>query len=755
MSRPDTLRKHLQDVEAPILAPQPRQQDDDIDLRELLRKIWRRRGIILGTVIVLTVLAALVIFQLTPRYTASTLVMIGARENQVVDVEAVLSGLSDDDKTIQSEMQVIGSRELAAKVVAKLRLDRKPEFNPALQVPGAWATLFDPKTYLPEDWIPVFYGAQVVRRQSEEELVKREFERVVTRFLDGLTVATEGRSRVVRISYQSLDRRQAAQIADSVADFYIVAQLDAKFQATQRANEWLNTRLSELREQVLVSEQAVEEFRKSSGLLRGKETTLAAQEVSELNTQLVIERTKRAESEARLRQVEGLLSSPGGSETATEVLESPLIQNLRQQEATVERRAAELASEFGPKHPRIITVEAEMADLQAKIRSEVNRIVDGLRNEVAVARARVAALSGALNDLKRRMGDLNEADVQLRALEREAQANRALFETFLTRSKETDTQEGFQQADALIISRATIPEAPSYPRKKLLLAFAVGIAGLVGILLAFVVEKLDHGFRSMEQVESMMGAAPLGLVPALKGVTAIGKSPPHYILEKPASAYAEAIRSLHTNLLLSDVDKTPKVILLTSSLPREGKTSVALSLANLMASVGKKVLIIDCDLRRPSAQKHFDASARPGLVECLLGQVTLEEAIVEHPTSGAELLPAGSPAPNPPDLLGSRQMKLLLESLAEAYDLVVIDSAPVMAVSDTRILARFVDKTVFLVRWADTRRETAMAGLRQVVEAGADVAGVLLSMVDVKQHASYGYADSGYYYGRAKKYYTS
>ena len=237
MSRPDTLRKHLQDVEAPILAPQPRQQDDDIDLRELLRKVWRRRGIILGTVTVLTVLAALVIFQLTPRYTASTLVMIGARENQVVDVEAVLSGLSDDDKTIQSEMQVIGSRELAAKVVAKLRLDRKPEFNPALQVPGAWATLFDPKTYLPEDWIPVFYGAQVVRRQSEEELVKREFERVVTRFLDGLTVATEGRSRVVRISYQSLDRRQAAQIADSVADFYIVAQLDAKFQATQRANK--------------------------------------------------------------------------------------------------------------------------------------------------------------------------------------------------------------------------------------------------------------------------------------------------------------------------------------------------------------------------------------------------------------------------------------------------------------------------------------------------------------------------------------
>lgn len=738
-----------------MLTPQQQQQDDDIDLRELLRKIWRRRGIILGTIVVITVLAALVIFQLTPRYTASTLVMIGARENQVVDVEAVLSGLTADDKTIQSEIQVIQSRELAEKVVRKLRLDRQPEFNPALRPPSTWAALLDPKTYLPDDWIPVFYGAAVVQTQTEEELVEREFARVVTSFLGGLQVGTEGRSRVIRISYESENRQRAAQIADTVADFYIVAQLDAKFEATQRANEWLNNRLTELRSQVQIAEQAVEAFRKDSGLLRGKETTLAAQEVSELSTQLVIERTKRAEAVARLQQVEGLVSSPNGIETATEVLESPLIQNLRQQEATVERRAAELESEFGPRHPRMITVKAEMADLQVKIRSEVNRIIDGLRNEVAVARARVSALSGSLNELKRQMGDLNEADVQLRALEREADANRSLFETFLSRSKETDSQDGFQQADASIISRATIPDGPSFPRKKMLLAFAIGIASMTGIVLAFLVEKLDHGFRSMEQVESLMGAAPLGLVPALKGVGSIGKTPPSYILEKPASAYAEAVRSLHTNLLLSDVDKTPKVILLTSSLPREGKTSVAVSLANLMASVGKKVLVIDCDLRRPSAQKHFDCKSRPGLVECLLGQVTLEEAIVEHPVSGAELLPAGSPAPNPPDLLGSRQMKMLLESLAEAYDLVVIDSAPVMAVSDTRILARFVDKTVFLVRWADTRRETAIAGLRQVTEAGADVAGVLLSMVDVKQHASYGYSDSGYYYGRVKKYYTS
>jgi capsular exopolysaccharide synthesis family protein len=272
----------------------------------------------------------------------------------------------------------------------------------------------------------------------------------------------------------------------------------------------------------------------------------------------------------------------------------------------------------------------------------------------------------------------------------------------------------------------------------------------LGLVLAFGAEMLDLGFRSMEQIEQIMGMAPLGLIPALKGVS----NPDTYVLENPASAFSEAVRSLHTSLLLSDVDRPPKVIMITSSLPSEGKSTICLSLAHLLAGTGQKVVVVDCDLRRPSMHASFGVPSRPGLVEFLAGKSTLEEVINKDQNSRAHVIPAGSPAPNPPDLLSSGHMRRLLKGLSDAYDLVILDTAPVVAISDTRVLGRLVDKTVFVARWAHTRREVVTAAMRQLADSGADVAGVLLSRVDVKKHAQYGYGDSGYYHGRVKKYYT-
>jgi capsular exopolysaccharide synthesis family protein len=258
----------------------------------------------------------------------------------------------------------------------------------------------------------------------------------------------------------------------------------------------------------------------------------------------------------------------------------------------------------------------------------------------------------------------------------------------------------------------------------------------------------------MEQVERLLGMTALGLVPALKGLKNFRKRPESYILEQPASALGESIRSLRTSLMLTNLDRPPRVIMVTSSVPQEGKTAVSLSLARLFASIGQKVVVVDCDLRRPAAHKSFGLDLVPGLVEHLSGELPLEAVIKQDTHSATWLIPAGRAAANPPELLGSEEMKRLLKRLSENYDLVIVDSAPVLAVSDSLILCRQVDKTVFVVRWARTRRETATRGLRQVLEAGGDVAGVLLTAVDVKKHAQYGYSDSGYYYGRARKYYT-
>jgi capsular exopolysaccharide synthesis family protein len=329
-----------------------------------------------------------------------------------------------------------------------------------------------------------------------------------------------------------------------------------------------------------------------------------------------------------------------------------------------------------------------------------------------------------------------------------------LLETFLARSKETGSQDDFQQADATVISRAAVPERPSYPRRKLLLIAAVGGAGFLGLMLALSVEMLDHGFRSMEQIERQMGAPPLGLVPAIKGLAKLRRGPDTHILEKPASAHAEAIRSLYTGLLLSGGEQPPKTILVASALPKEGKTSIALSLAHMLASTGHSVVLVDCDLRQPTAHKIFGVHSQPGLVEVLLGKTSLEEVLATDPRSGVRLVPAGESVLNPAELLSSPAMKRFLAWLAERHDLVILDSPPVLAVSDARMLARMVDQTLFLVRWVETRRERASAGWRQLVDAGGKVAGIALTRVDVRRHAQYGYSDSGAYYGRVKKYYT-
>ena len=759
MSMAQSLKKF---PEATEMRPRPTiRPSDDFDLRDLGRKLWRRKAIILGTIVLLTTFGLLVIFQLTPRFVADAYVMINPRETQVVDVEAVLSGLSADSETIESEIQVIRSRGLAQKTVERLQLDQDPEFNYSLRPPSEWSKLLDWRYYLSEEqlkaveeWRVAIFGARQPISLSEEEQARREMARIVNVFLSKLEVLPQGRSRVIVISFSSENPRTAASAANTLADFYIVAQLEAKFEATKRATSWLDDRLAALREQVQTSERAVEEFRESiGGLTGGGNSTLVGEEISELNRQYLAARTETASIVARLQRIEQQLAA-GGVDSASEVLRSPIVQALRQQEVGLEGRMAELSSEYGNLHPKMVNLRAEIRDLRQKIEIEVKKVVEQLRNEVAVARAREATMRSSLNKLKGEVAELNTYDVQLRALEREANANRTLFETFLGRFKETSSQEDFQQADAQIISHAEVPEWPAFPDKRLLLVLCVLGAAMIGVLLAFAVELLDQGFRSMQQVEELTGMTPLGLVPALKGLGSLGKSPETYIMEKPASAFGEAIRSLHTNLLLSDVDKPPKIILIASSLPGEGKTSVVLSLARLLSRVGQKVVVVDCDLRRPSAHKAFGIPSRPGIVECLVGEASVEEVIHRDEESGAYILPAGAPAPNPPDLLASDHMKKLLGALSKSYDLVVIDSAPVLAVSDTRILSRMADKSVFLVRWAETRQEMAITGLRQLVDAGADVAGVLLTLVDVKKHAGYGYGDSGYYHGRLKKYYT-
>jgi polysaccharide biosynthesis transport protein len=496
MNEIQQIRAHprLEDVSQ---KPEP-QLIEEFDLRELGRVLWRRKEIILGTVILITMLAVMIVFQLTPRYTAETSVLIDPRKAQVVNMEAVLAGLSADAQTIESQIQVIRSRGLAHKTIVKLKLDRYPEFS-VTQRPASFKQLLDLRNYLPDGWRAAFTpsaadaGPATFTAKEEKDRTRAQ---LINGFLSKLKVARVGRSRVIRISFNSQNPITAALVANTIADFYIVAQLETKFEATRRASKWLAERLTVLREQVETSEKAVESFRAKSGLIEGRGATLAAQDLSEVRSQLTQVRAKKTAAASNLREIENQLASKEGIGAISEVLRSPLIQKLRGQEIDLAQRVSRLGKDYGERHPKMINVRAELATVTSRIESEARKIIAGLRNEVAVARSGEVSLRATLDLLKREMSKFNRAEVQLRALQREANANRTLFSTFLSRFKETSSQESFQEPDASVISLADIPQGASFPKKGIMLSVAFMASLILGVLLAFASSTVWQCTRS-------------------------------------------------------------------------------------------------------------------------------------------------------------------------------------------------------------------------------------------------------------------
>lgn len=449
------------------------------------------------------------------------------------------------------------------------------------------------------------------------------------------------------------------------------------------------------------------------------------------------------------------MSSSGDLASAAEVLSSPLIQRLRDQEAQVIRKVSELDSRYGERHPKMIKAKAELKDLRKSIEREVQKIAQSLKNEMVVAKARENTLRSNLNQLEGKQGQQNQASIKLNELEREAKASRLLYENFLNRFKETTEQQNLQQADARIISKADVPVMASFPKKKMIVAAAFGVALFLSIILVFLLERLDNSFRSSDQLEAYTGHPAIGMIPLVTGNLINRKIVGRYPVEKPASTISEAVRTLRTSMLLSDVDNPPKVVGVTSTVPSEGKSTVSLWLAEVCAMSGQKVLIIDCDLRRPSVHRTLEMPNDYTLVEILAEECTLKEAIQKDTKSGMHVITGKVTQANALDLLSSAHMTKTLDELRKHFDMIILDCPPILAVSDAKIVGQLADKMLYGVKWDSTPRGLVQAGLRAAAEAKIDLAGVVMTQVNVKKHARYGYGDYGYYYGKYKDYYTS
>jgi succinoglycan biosynthesis transport protein ExoP len=722
---------------------------DQFDLRRLAN-MFRRRARLMGAVAALVFLAVvLVTMTATPMYTATANVMLDTRAEQVVNVEAVLSGLPADSSVVDTEVEILKSRRLAERVVNALQLDKDPEFNPALRSPGLVSSAKNAVTSM---------IASVTPQEAQDEAIaeQKAQERVVDSVLRGLSVRRSGLTYVINVSFEAESAPKAATIANKFAELYLLEQLEAKFDATQQATNWLNSRLEGLRDQVLAAEAAVQQYRINNNLLSAAGTNLTETEISNYNQSLAEARAQVAEDEARLSTARSQLARGSTGDDLGEALSSPVIQQLRQQRATVSSRVADLQGRYGARHPEMLTANRQLTDIDAQIQAEIQRIISNLEAQVQVSRQRAAAIGGSLSNARGTLAGNNQALVRLNELERTAEASRTLYESYLNRYKETSSQQGIEQSDARVVSQATIPTGQSSPKVPLNLALGLVLALGCGVGAVVLAEMLDAGLATAEDVEQRLDVSYLGAIPLLSSV-AEGRvgAPIDYVVEKPLSSFAEAFRNLRASVMYSRLGETVKVVAITSALPGEGKTTTSVCLARSAAQQGSRVILVDCDLRRRSVNRMFGAEPQRGLIEVLAGEATLEEVMTIDSVTGVRLLPLAKSSLTPRDVFGSAAMDRLLEQLRQSYDLVVLDTAPVLPVADTRVLAPKADAVVFLAHWRKTPQHAIEAAFRLLSGTGAHLGGVALTQVDMKQQSKYGYGDPGYYYAEYKKYYVS
>jgi exopolysaccharide transport family protein len=746
-----------------------------LSLTHIIGVLLHRKWMILGIAILVTGFMTLYVNQLIPIYSSeATVVVEPSRQRVLSNVESVVQGLNPDYYTNETEAAVLGSRELARKVVERLDLINNPLFNTnhVKTTPSLLSSILDPirtgintlMTVIQDVVTGGRYSADLEASEAQdaskkaqaqlspEDERKQQIENATDIFVNNVTIVPAQRARVLTIRFSSPDSDLAARAANALADTYILDQLESKASATTKASEFLNQRADELRTRVIESQQKLEEFRRQSGLVEVGGASVYQRQRDDLESQLIQARAKRAEADARYDQVQKLLKNGSDIDTAAAVLDSQLIQRLREQETQVVRKIAELRTKLRPNHPNMALAESELKDLDQKIKDEVQKIVVSLSNERDLSVVRENNLTEEISRIQSKLDEQHDAEVTLRALESEVNANNQLYETILARFKQADVQESATpEADARVISRATMATDPFYPKKKFIITASFLLSTLMSIGLAIVLEFLDTGFRSLTQLDAMSGVPALGVVPYLRAAQRAGKETHQIAAEQPNSAFGEAIRTLRTSILLSNVDRPPRSVLLTSAIPGEGKTSTTLALACLAAKSGQKVVVVDCDFRHPSVHVDLGYENNAGLADYLVGQASLNDVMEIEPRYGLRFITAGTSVPNPPDLLGSPKMRDLIQKLSETFDLVLLDTPPLLIVSDSLVLARFVDKSVFVVRWVKTKRKSALLGLKQLIDANADVAGVVLSQVDVRRQSQYD-SDGYYHYHH---YYTS
>jgi uncharacterized protein involved in exopolysaccharide biosynthesis/Mrp family chromosome partitioning ATPase len=745
---------------------------DIINLRDVLEKFWARKRLIFLCIICCAGLAFLLTRVMTPIYTGAAQIAIKPQQSGLlVGDHNIPVATQVAPETVQTEAFSLQSRGLASATIQRLRLDHDPEFNPSLREPSLLAAAVAPVLAALDEiegWVSSM--VQSLLGGTEPEAASNELDAasetdksaemdqpstpVVNAFASRLAVTVEQRSNVIQVSFKSSRQSTAAAVPNTLIKLYLDQQANDKDRALiQERDQLEKTILPAFREKMEAAERELAEYRKKSGLITDRNATVLSQELSQTRAELAMAQTRTTEAALRLREAQATSASPRPADPLT-------IEHLREQYVALQGQLAALKGLHGPNYPQAVQLQAEIKQVEYGIKRESSDTIGRLRTGLDAAQQTEAALSKRVTELTRQFALASGGDTELQNLIGEAEADRKAYERYLARSNELRSSIGHAQPDASLLSPAGLP-LKSWPNTKLIVLGGIGIGMGASLIWVTLLDVLLKGLRNEAQIEETLGIKCLGLVPKVRNspryrfrsrerLNAIRD----FTLNAEYAAFGEAIRSAQMRLLRFDRQIEPRVILITAALPNEGKSWVAASLALSLAADGRSVALVDCDVNRPTVHRMFDAPRGPGLTDYITGGAALDEIIHRDPTVGASYIPIGSGVQRDAWRKTFRRIHSLVEQLRERYEFIILDSAPVLAISDTILLSQIAQKTILVVKWASTPPEVARRAAVQLLESADAEVTALLSMVNTKRAAKDGdpiagvYKTLDSYYGR-------
>ncbi|WP_235594787.1 GumC family protein [Paraglaciecola hydrolytica] len=718
--------------------------EDTIDLSQYWRIVLRRKWSIALVTLLFFVLGLFIAIKSTPIYQASAKIQADpVQPNATASDQYIMNSMVF--LFYETQYEIIQSRKIAETVVDKLNLvERYRQEQAQLKLLGEETSLISELKNSIKGLL-----ASDDEAQTEQVPMTDEQLRIMLAYGIQAMLSVEGgmQSQIINIAYQSDDPEEAAEVVNAIADAYIEFGLESRLGTLKDTAKWLGNQLDELKATLQASEDKLAAVRNSSGLMDSEQQArIANTQLSNLNTELVRAQTLLSQAQEMYSQVQKLDRSKGDYLSLGPVLQNQTIRDLVREESNQKRAVEELAERYGEKHPKLIAARSDYSGAVANINREVDKIVENIAKEYRLAQVQLENVKELTAKTKNELQSYQGSSFEITRLEREVENNRRVYESFLGRLMEADVSGDYDASNVRIIDRATVPVFPIKPRVSLIVAAALMAGLFFGVVLAFLREALGNVFRTPDQIEEQLQIPSLGITPLVKN-TKTSVAPEKQYLADQRSTFAEAINTIRTGLLFSDIDNPPQTVLITSTVGSEGKTTLAINLAVAFSQLDK-TLLIELDLRKPAIAKDLGFKNKKGLSD-ILGGAELNSDVLNQLEGAANLdvITCGTIPPNPMELLSSKRFAKLLDSLKTQYSHIVIDSPPTLPVSDAAVLSKLADCTVVAVKAEGTKINMAKETIARLRKVNANITGIVLTQASPQKMSYYGahYYQEGYY----------